>query len=77
MSKGTGKQKVDLYLYRRHGFFKISHSLYTSYLMNWWQAHYYWLLFNLPKWIKHNSQMFFYANVQGVVKIQRLDDEML
>jgi hypothetical protein len=78
ITKGNGKQKVDMYLYlSKDGYFKISHSLYTHYLMNWWQAHWYWLLFNLPKWIKDNTEMFYYENINGVVNIRRLDDEML
>ncbi len=78
ITKGTGKQKVHLYVYMsKEGVFKMSHSLYTTYLMSWWQAHWYWLLLNLPRWWKDNSKMFFYENVKGIVNLQRLEDEML
>jgi hypothetical protein len=78
LTKGTGKQKVSMYLYRsKEGYFKMSHALYSYYLMNWWQAHWFWFLFNLPKWVQDNGSMFYYENTKGTINLQRLEDEML
>lgn len=77
LTKGTGKQKVELYLYLKNGKFKTTHALFTYHLLTWWQAHFYWVLFNLPGWLKKNGTMFGYSTTSGTVKKCSLTDDML
>jgi len=77
LTKGIGKSAVDLFLYQQNGLFKTSHQLHTQYLFNWFQAQWIWFKFNQPRWFKLNGTMFAYEYTSGVVKLRRLDNEML
>jgi len=66
-----------LYLNQKDKKFYVSLDLHTKYLMSWRQAHWYWLLFNLPIWLKRNGSLFGYKHVTGTVHLQRLTDEQL
>ncbi len=69
ITKGSGKAAVVLFLVLRNKKFYIRHSIYSNELMYWWQAHWYWILFNLPSWIKKNGEMFGYKKTQGRIKL--------
>ena len=77
LTKGTGKSAIDLFLYQHNGLFKTSHQLHTQYLFNWFQAQWIWIKFNWQCRFKLNCTMFAYEYTTGVVKLRRLDNEML
>ncbi len=77
LQKKIGNSHIDMFLYLRNGKFFCDHHLYSRHLLNWWQAHWYWLLFNLPKWYKKNGNMFGYPKTVGTVFLRRLDDTQL
>lgn len=61
-----------MYLYLKDKKFKWSHQLHSSYLLPWYQAYWYFLLFNLPSWIKTNGDMFSYSHVKGAVLLLKI-----
>ena len=77
LRKGKGKASVEMYMYLSDGKFYYHHHLHSSFLMNWFQAHWYWMLMNLPGWIKRNGHLFGYAVTNGTVHLRRLENEML
>jgi hypothetical protein len=77
LKKGSGKASVELYLSLINRKFYTRHYLHSTDLMNWFEAHWYWFLFNRPRWIKRNASMFGYTMTIGTVHLRRLDDEML
>ena len=79
LRKESGKSSVEMFMYLKGNKFKVNHYLHSGYLMNWWQAHWYWLCFNLPLWVnrKANAAMFGYKTTTGTVHLRRLEDEML
>lgn len=75
--KGITEFEMVLYLNPKDKKFYASLDLHTKYLLSWRQAYWYWLLFNLPRWIKRNGSMFGYRHVTGTVHLRRLSDEQL
>lgn len=77
LTKGSGKGKVVLYLYRKDGKFRTTHALHSQYLLNAFQTLWYWLLFNLPAVFQKNGSLFAYKSTSGRVSLHRLEDYML
>ncbi len=77
LTKTSGQTGVDLYLYKHKGKFKVDYYLCNNYLLNWWQAHWYYFLFNLPAWLHKNGEMFGYKKPTGRIRLQKLPNYML
>ena len=77
MKKGDGPSAVYMVLFLKNKKFYAGLQLYNSYLLPGYQAYLYWLLFNLPSWLKRNGSMFAYKHVTGRVQLHRLTDEQI
>ena len=63
-----GSFAVTNYLYLdKNKKFKISARQNEATLFNWFKAHWYWMLWNLPPWLYRNAKMFAYPLTRGVV----------
>lgn len=62
---------AHLYMYKikSNGKFYMQHRLEAKCMFNYYQALWYWLLFNLPKFIYKNDKLFGYKHTHGRVRI--------
>ena len=61
-----GNNTVIQYLYLdKKKKFKITHRANDASCFNWFKAHWYWMLWNLPYWLYKNAILFNYSHING------------
>lgn len=68
---GSKECFVDLYMYRKRKKFWVSFRRNERTCFNFFVAHWYWLLFNLPAWVSRNGERFGYPITQGRIVMLR------
>lgn len=77
LTKGVGKASVTLYITRTKTGLGTSHYLTSVDMFYWWEALYYWFLFNLKECWYKKAGLFKYKTIFGTIHLRKLEKYMI